>query len=77
MGSINNDGRYEIVRFIMEEIGLPKERIEQLLIADNSKFNENHYRELRLDHTKAREAGLVFSDTKDAIHKCLKRFSMI
>jgi hypothetical protein len=48
-----------------------------LLIADNSKFNENHYRELRLDHTKAREAGLVFSDTKDAIHKCLKRFSMI
>ena len=77
MGSTNNNGRYEIVRFIMEEIGIPKERIQELLVADNSKFNENHYRELRLDNTKAKNAGMVFTDTKEAIHNCLKRFSMI
>lgn len=77
MGSTNNHGRYEIVRYIMEEIGIPEERICKLLIADNSKFDENHYRELRLDNTKAREAGMAFTETKEAIHNCLKRFHMI
>lgn len=77
MGSTNHNGRYEIVRFIMQEIGIPEERIQQLLIPDNAKFNENHYRELRLDNTKAQNAGMIFTDTKEAIHNCLKRFSII
>ena len=45
-GSVNNDSRYEIVRFILEEIGLEKNRIEELLIEDNknSKKVSNIYR---------------------------------
>lgn len=76
-GSTNPDGRYEVVRFIMEQLGLSKERIGELLIADNSKYNKEHTRELRLDNTKAKEAGLAFRDTKDAITNCLKRFAII
>lgn len=77
MGSTNNDGRYDIVKYIMEEIGLSEDRIHELLVVDNSKYNENCYRELRLDNTKAKKAGMEFSDTKEAIHQCLKRFSII
>ena len=77
MGSTNNDGRYDIVKYIMEEIGLSEDRIRELLIVDNSKYNENCYRELRLDNSKAKKLGMDFSDTKEAIHQCLKRFSII
>lgn len=77
MGSTNNHSRYDIVKYIMEEIGLSEDRIQELLIADNSKYNENCYRELRLDNTKAKKAGMEFTDTKAAIHRCLKRFSII
>ncbi|MDO4168671.1 MAG: sugar nucleotide-binding protein [Lachnospiraceae bacterium] len=76
-GSTNNNGRYEIVRFIMEKLGLAENRIQELLIADNSKFNAENPRELRLDNTKAAEAGLTFLDTKDGIENCLRRFSII
>lgn len=77
MGSTNNNSRYDIVQYIMEEIGLSEDRIRELLIADNSKYNENCWRELRLDNTKAKKAGMEFTDTKEAIHRCLKRFSII
>ena len=76
-GSVNYDSRYEIVRFILEEIGLEKNRIEELLIEDNSKYSKESIRELRLDTTKLQSEGIVFSPTKEAIHNCLKEFGII
>lgn len=76
-GSTNNNSRYEIVRYIMEKLGLEEERIHELLIPDNSKYNSENPRELRLDNTKAKEAGLEFLDTKAGIENCLRRFSVI
>lgn len=76
-GSVNNNGRYEIVRHIMKELGLSDERISQLLIADNSKYNVDHIRELRLDVSKSANLGLKFTPTKVSITKCLKEFSII
>lgn len=76
-GAVNNDGRYEIVKHIMKELGLSDKRINELLIADNSKYNENNIRELRLDVGKITDLGLKFTPTKEAITKCLKEFSII
>ena len=75
-GSTNNDGRYEIVRYIMEKLGIGEERIKEMLIADNSKYYEGHIRELRLDNTKAKEAGIEFLPTKEGIDRCLRKFSI-
>lgn len=76
-GAVNNDGRYEIVKHIMKELGLSDERINELLIIDNSKYNEDHIRELRLDVNKITNLGLKFTPTKEAITQCLKEFSII
>lgn len=75
-GSTNNDGRYEIVRYIMEKLGIGEERIKEMLIADDSKYYEGHIRELRLDNTKAKEAGIEFLPTKEGIDRCLRKFSI-
>ncbi len=75
-GSTNNDGRYEIVRYIMEKLGIGEGRIKEMLIADNSKYYEGHIRELRLDNTKAKEAGIEFLPTKEGIDRCLRKFSI-
>lgn len=75
-GSTNNDGRYEIVRYIMEKLGIGEGRIKEMLIADNSKYYEDHIRELRLDNTKAKEAGIEFLPTKEGIDRCLRKFSI-
>lgn len=75
-GAVNNDSRYEIVKHIMKELGLNDYRINNLLIADNSKFNENNRRELRLDVTKINDLGIRFTPTKEAITKSLRDFSI-
>lgn len=75
-GSTNNDGRYEIVRYIMGKLGIGEGRIKEMLIADNSKYYEGHIRELRLDNTKAKEAGIEFLPTKEGIDRCLRKFSI-
>ena len=75
-GSTNNDGRYEIVRYIMEKLGIGEGRIKEMLIADTSKYYEGHIRELRLDNTKAKEAGIEFLPTKEGIDRCLRKFSI-
>lgn len=76
-GSTNDYGRYEIVKYIMQELGVEKQRIENMLIADNSKYSADNVRDLRLDTTKARELGITFTPTKEAITRCLKQFSII
>lgn len=76
-GTRNDCGRYEIVKHIMTEMGVPEEVIAEKLVIDNSKFNADNRRELRLDNAKITELGITFTPTKEAITSCLKEFSMI
>ncbi|SFC20876.1 SDR family oxidoreductase [Clostridium uliginosum] len=75
LGSENDLSRYEIVKHILCEMGL-ENRIDEVLIKDNEKYNENCKRDVRLNTNKAKECGLVFSSSKDAISKCIKDYKM-
>lgn len=77
MGSTNDYSRYEIAEYILKKIGLSKEQISHTLAADNSKYNADNVRDLRLDTAKAKEYGISFLPTKDAIDNCLKEFGII
>ena len=76
-GSVNKSSRYEIVKYILEELGLDDNQINNILIEDNSKYNAEKIRDLRLDTTKLTECGIEFKETKEAIHNCLKEFNII
>lgn len=72
VGSHNNLSRYDISCLILKEIGL-EDRIDELLINDTEKYRE-HPRDVRLCTDKIRKYGIEFSDTKDAIKKCISEF---
>ena len=74
LGAENAKSRYEIVREILEGIGI-SDRLPELLAEDTVKYAAKA-RDIRLDTTKAREAGLVFSDTSTAVRKCLKEYKL-
>lgn len=75
MGATNNHSRYEIVEHILELLGMG-DRLPELLEEDTVHYLE-HNRDVRLDTAKAREAGMVWTDTWDAVEKCLKDFGVI
>lgn len=69
MGSVNDDSRYEIVKFIIEELGLGGS-LDKLLAEDTVKYLDSN-RDVRLDTTKAASYGMHWSNTKDALRKCM------
>jgi dTDP-4-dehydrorhamnose reductase len=71
-GSHNPLSRYEITCFILKELGI-EERIDALIKKDTEKYKE-HPRDVRLCTDQLRKYGIVFSDTKDAIKKCIEEF---
>lgn len=76
-GSINDLGRYDVVKYIMELLGVDQQIIEDRLISDDSHYTKDDPRDLRLDTTKATQAGLIFMPTKEAIKNCLLEFGII
>lgn len=75
LGATNNNSRYEIVEHILKLLGL-EEKLPQILKEDTVKYLD-HNRDVRLDTTKAKEAGMVWTDTWDAVEICLKEFGII
>lgn len=75
-GSNNDAGRYDIVKHILEKIGLNEQQIAEILVEDRSKYTEDHVRDLRLDTKKAAEGGIHFMPTKEAIDHCLEEFGI-
>ena len=69
-GSENPFNRYEIVCHIFRELGL-EQRISELVLKDEEKY-KNNCRDVRLDTSKIREAGISFSESTEAIHQCIK-----
>lgn len=75
MGATNHKSRYEIVEHILRLLGL-EEKLAEILKEDTVNYLD-HNRDVRLDTTKAREAGMVWTDTWDAVELCLKDFGII
>ncbi|OON90655.1 MAG: spore coat protein [Candidatus Epulonipiscium fishelsonii] len=74
LGSPNDMSRYDVVEYILIEMGL-KDRIPEVLIKDSERYKD-HPRDARLDVSKAINHGLNFSSTRDALSKCIKEYSL-
>ena len=71
-GAHNPASRYEIAEHILTQLG-QKERLNELLSAADAPKT----RDVRLDTSKLADEGVVFTESKDAITKCLKEFHFI
>lgn len=71
-GAHNPASRYEIAEHILKELG-QQERLNELLEAADAPKT----RDVRLDTSKLADQGVVFTESKDAITKCLKEFHFI
>jgi dTDP-4-dehydrorhamnose reductase len=74
IGSRNDLDRYDITRYALTEMGLGS-RLSDLLEADPEKFKEAP-RDIRLNTDKLAAAGVRFSDSTEAITRCLKEFGL-
>ena len=67
--------RYDTVKHILHLLGLDS-KLDQLLKEDTVHYLD-HNRDVRLDTTKANQAGMYWTDTHDALELCLREFGMI
>ena len=74
MGSVNNESRYDIVKFILEELGLG-DSLSMCLKEDTEKYLDNS-RDVRLNTAKAEAAGMHWSETKEALRKCIREYRL-
>lgn len=72
VGSKNDKSRYEIVCLILKEMGL-EHRIDELILKDEVKYADKA-RDARLDTSLIQSLGVHFSDTSDAVHKCVEEY---
>ncbi len=75
VGSENNSSRYDVVKQILTEMGLDS-RIDDVLVKDESKYNKDSQRDVRLNTEKARKHGLIFTTTEEGIKKCIKDYKL-
>lgn len=74
LGSENNKSRYEITKEIFCGLGLDH-RIQELVVEDKEKYKKKN-RDIRLDNQKAKSYGIVFSNSRDAIQKCIAEYGL-
>jgi len=74
VGSNNTKNRYDIVCHILNEMGL-QNRINELIIKDREKYRD-HPRDARLDTTLIQSKGIVFSDTPEAVSRCIREYHL-
>ena len=73
IGSTNPLNRYETVCLILKEMGLER-RIPQFVIQDRVKYKKQP-RDVRLNTSLIQSLGIKFSETPDAIRRCIKEYS--
>ena len=74
VGSNNGKSRYDIVCHILNRMGL-ENRIEELIIKDKEKYKD-HPRDARLDTSLIQSEGIVFSDTPEAVNRCIREYHL-
>ena len=70
IGSENNLNRYEVVKFIIKEMGM-EDKLEQLLEADEEKYKGSP-RDIRITAEKLAKAGVVLENTEEGIKRCIR-----
>lgn len=73
-GSESNLSTYEVGKVILENMGL-SHRVEEILIKDTERYKENN-RDLRICNNKLKEKGICFTDTEEAVKRCINDFSL-
>ena len=74
VGSENTRNRYEIVCHILEEMGLGH-RVSELILRDEEKYKDNP-RDARLDTSLIQSKGIIFSETMDAVSRCIEEYNL-
>jgi dTDP-4-dehydrorhamnose reductase len=74
VGSHNDLDRYEVVCLILQELGLGS-RIGELVERDEEKYRVRP-RDARLNTEKIKAHGFRFSDTPEAIRRCIQEYSL-
>lgn len=74
VGSHNDLSRFDVVCLILRELGLG-DRIDELVEKDEEKYRSKP-RDARLNTEKIRSHGFHFSDTPEAIRKCIKEYNL-
>lgn len=74
LGSANEKSRYEIIKLIFNELGL-EHRFDELVVEDKEKYILKK-RDIRLDTKKAKNVGIEFENTTDAIKRCIKEYGI-
>jgi dTDP-4-dehydrorhamnose reductase len=74
VGSHNDLDRYEVVCLILRELGL-EGRIDDLVDRDEDKYRARP-RDARLNTEKIRGQGFQFSDTPEAIRRCIREYNL-
>ncbi|MDA3939520.1 MAG: NAD(P)-dependent oxidoreductase [Spirochaetia bacterium] len=74
VGSNNEKNRYDIVCHILNEMGL-EYRIDELIIKDEEKYKDNP-RDARLETSRAQSHGIEFSESMDAISRCIREYHL-
>ena len=79
MGAENPCSRYDIVKHILELLGLGRGETDPLsnYLQEDTVHYLEHNRDVRLDVSKAAGAGMVWTPTYDAVEKCLKEYRVI
>lgn len=73
-GSENNYSRYEIVCFILKELGL-ESRISELVHNDLEKYRDNP-RDIRLNTDRLKKEGIRFSQSTEALSNCIRKYKL-
>ncbi|CAA7600100.1 RmlD substrate binding domain protein [Acididesulfobacillus acetoxydans] len=76
VGSENQQSTYETAIFILERLGLKKERISGIILPDDDKYRE-HKRDLRLSCDKIKEAGIPVTTSQNGIERALREFGYL
>jgi len=74
VGAKNDRSRYDIVCLIMKELGL-EDRIPELIIEDREKYADNP-RDARLDTSLIQSLGISFTETSEAVGKCIREHNL-
>ena len=73
VSSVNNRTTYELCRWIAEELGYPKEEIDQYILPDNERYADR-FRDYRLNADKLKGYSIDFGTVEEDLDRCLKDF---
>lgn len=72
-GSINEKSTYKTAVFILEQMGVPMEKIEKIIIKDDEKYKDK-MRDLRLSYEKIKSYGININSSDKSIQRALREF---